>query len=80
LTEKEIVMTDFRPARLPEKTSKERAVDRVVEATHKLNEAVRRATDAGYSIELVRTSRHHDGAGHWGDQIVSTVSEPPVAG
>ncbi|HWW26577.1 MAG TPA: hypothetical protein VNZ85_11845, partial [Caulobacter sp.] len=43
------------------------------EASHRLNEAVRRATEAGYSVELVRTSRHHDGAGNWGDQIVPTV-------
>jgi hypothetical protein len=72
-------MTEFKPAKLPEKPSRERALDRVAEATHRLNEAVRRATDAGYSVELVRTSRHHDGAGSWGDQIVSTIRETALA-
>ncbi len=67
-------MTEFR-AKLPVKSDRERAVDRVAEASHRLNEAVRRAIEAGYSVELVRTSRHHDGAGNWGDQIVPTVRE-----
>lgn len=67
-------MTEFK-AKLPEKSAKDRAVDRVAEATHRLNEAVRRATEEGFSVELVRTSRHHDGAGSWGDQIVPTVRE-----
>jgi hypothetical protein len=72
-------MTEFRPATLPEKSDHERALDRMAEATHRLNEAVRRAIDAGYSIELVRTSRYHDGAGNWGDQIVCTVREAALA-
>ncbi|WP_419255660.1 hypothetical protein ACN2C6_09090 [Caulobacter sp. ErkDOM-YI] len=63
----------FTPAAMPNPTAQERAVDRVAEASHRLNEAVRRAIDAGYSVELVRSSRFHDGAGNWGDQIVPTV-------
>ena len=63
----------FTPAVMPNPTAQERAVDRVAEASHRLNEAVRRAIDAGYSVELVRASRFHDGAGNWGDQIVPTV-------
>ncbi|WP_137803652.1 MULTISPECIES: hypothetical protein [unclassified Caulobacter] len=58
---------------MPNASAEQRAVDRVAEASHRLNEAVRRAIEAGYSVELVRTSRHHDGAGNWGDQIVPTV-------
>ena len=58
---------------MPETDAKKRAVDRVAEAAHRLNDAVQRAIAAGYSVELVRTSRHHDGAGNWGDQIVPTV-------
>jgi len=65
--------TQFAPAAMPNATAEQRAVDRVAEASHRLNEAVRRAIEAGYSVELVRTSRHHDGAGNWGDQIVPTV-------
>ena len=63
----------FTPATMPNPTAQERAVERVAEASHRLNEAVRRAIDAGYSVELVRSSRCHDGAGNWGDQIVPTV-------
>lgn len=65
--------THFAPVAMPNPADQQRAVDRVAEASHRLNEAVRRATEAGYSVELVRTSRHHDGAGNWGDQIVPTV-------
>ncbi|TCS10022.1 hypothetical protein EV278_12136 [Caulobacter sp. BK020] len=65
--------TRFAPVAMPNPADQQRAVDRVAEASHRLNEAVRRATEAGYSVELVRTSRHHDGAGNWGDQIVPTV-------
>jgi hypothetical protein len=65
----------FTPAAMPNASAQERAVDRVAEASHRLNEAVRRAIDAGYSVELVRSSRFHDGAGNWGDQIVPTVRE-----
>lgn len=64
---------DFTPAAMPNPSAQERAVDRVAEAAHRLNEAVRRAIDAGYSVELVRSSRVHDGAGNWGDQVVPTV-------
>jgi hypothetical protein len=65
----------FAPAAMPNSDAKERAVDRVAEASHRLNEAVRRAIEAGYSVELVRASRHHDGSGNWGDQIVPTVRD-----
>ncbi len=66
-------VTPFAPASMPDSAAKDRAVDRVAEASHRLNEAVRRAIEAGYSVELVRASRHHDGTGNWGDQIVPTV-------
>jgi hypothetical protein len=65
--------SNFKAAAMPDVSAKNRAVARVVEASHRLNDAVRRATEAGYSVELVRVSRHHDGAGNWGDQIVPTV-------
>lgn len=71
--------TDFQTAAMPDAASRERAITRVAEASHRLNEAVRRAIEAGYSVELVRTSRHHDGVGNWGDQIVPTVREAAKA-
>lgn len=66
---------DFQPAAMPDASSRERAIRRVAEASHRLNEAVRRAIEAGYSVELVRVSRHHDGNGNWGDQVIPTVRE-----
>ncbi len=65
--------SNFKAAPMPDISATDRAINRVAEASHRLNEAVRRATEAGYSVELVRVSRHHDGAGNWGDQIVPTV-------
>ncbi len=65
--------TQFAPAAMPDPDAQKRAVDRLAEAAHRLNDAVQRAIAAGYSVELVRTSRHHDGTGNWGDQIVPTV-------
>ena len=66
-------MNAFAPANMPDTNAEQRAIDRVAEASHRLNEAVRRAIEAGYSVELVRASRHHDGTGNWGDQIVPSV-------
>jgi len=65
----------FTPAALPDTTVRERAISRVAEASHRLNEAVRRAIEAGYSVELIRASRCHDGSGNWGDQIVPTIRD-----
>lgn len=65
--------TEFRRIDLPENVNVDRAVHRVAEATHRLNEAVQRAVAAGVSVELVRVSRHHDGTGNWGDQIVPMI-------
>ncbi len=64
---------DFRRVDLPGNANVDRAVHRIAEATHRLNEAVQRAVAAGVSVELVRVSRHHDGGGHWGDQIVPMI-------
>ena len=51
----------------------DRAVNRVAEAVHRLNESVQRAIAAGVSVELVRVSRYHDGSGNWGDQVVPMI-------
>lgn len=64
---------DFKMAPMPDASAGDRAVHRVAEAAHRLNEAVLKALEAGYTVELIRVSRAHDGAGNWGDQIVPTV-------
>ncbi|PZO82137.1 MAG: hypothetical protein DI629_01315 [Mesorhizobium amorphae] len=40
---------------------------------HRLNHSVMRAVEAGVSVELVRTARHHGGAGSWGDLLVPVL-------
>lgn len=40
---------------------------------HRLNASVARAVEAGLTVELQRTARHHSGAGNWGDLLVPVV-------
>jgi len=40
---------------------------------HRLNYAVIRCVEAGLSVELQRTARHHAEGGFWGDLLVPIV-------
>jgi hypothetical protein len=40
---------------------------------HRLNQAVMKAVEAGVSVELVRSARHHGGDGNWGDLLVPVI-------
>ena len=40
---------------------------------HRLNHAVMKAVEAGVSVELVRSARHHGGDGHWGDLLIPVI-------
>ena len=40
---------------------------------HRLNHAIMKAVEAGVSVELVRSARHHGGDGHWGDLMIPVV-------
>ncbi len=40
---------------------------------HRLNQAVMRAGEAGLSVELQRTARHHAEGGYWGDLLMPIV-------
>ena len=40
---------------------------------HRLNQAVVRCVEAGLSVELQRTARHHAEGGYWGDLLVPIV-------
>ena len=42
---------------------------------HRLNQSVIRAVNAGVSVELIRSSRHHNGEGNWGDLLIPVVSK-----
>ena len=66
---------DFKPLPNSDGSEEQRALRRVAEAVHRMNEAIARAVSAGISVELVRVARSHDGKGAWGDQIVPFVRE-----
>lgn len=40
---------------------------------HRLNQSVIRCVNAGLSVELQRTARHHAEGGYWGDLLVPIV-------
>ena len=40
---------------------------------HRLNQSVMKAVEAGVSVELVRSARHHGGDGNWGDLLTPVV-------
>jgi hypothetical protein len=40
---------------------------------HRLNLAVTKAVEAGISVELVRSARHHGGDGNWGDLLTPVI-------
>lgn len=49
------------------------AIRVVANELHRLNAAVMKAVDAGLSVELQRTARHHSDGGYWGDLLVPIV-------
>ena len=53
----------------PGETAHDHALRSIDDAILRTNQAVRNAVEAGISVELLRHSRHHNGQGHWGDQI-----------
>lgn len=40
---------------------------------HRLNHSVMKAVEAGVSVELIRSARHHGGGGNWGDLLIPVV-------
>ena len=40
---------------------------------HRLNQSVMKAVDAGVSVEIVRSARHHGGDGNWGDLLIPII-------
>jgi len=51
----------------------EMAIRQLANDLHRLNHAVMKAVDAGVSVELVRSARHHGGNGNWGDMMVPVI-------
>lgn len=52
----------------------DRAIRRVADDMHRLNNAIVQLVEAGATVELMRCSRHHDRKGNWGDQMQPLVT------
>lgn len=75
------------PTRMPKTKVKERAEEQasamssdqqsavrmLANDLHRLNQSVMHAVEAGVSVELIRSARHHGGQGNWGDLLVPIV-------
>ena len=66
---------EFHPMPGAEESDEERALRRIGDAVHRVNDAIVRAVEAGISVELIRASRYHDGRGNWGDQMIPLIRE-----
>ncbi|HEV7254724.1 MAG TPA: hypothetical protein VGN97_16700 [Mesorhizobium sp.] len=55
------------------------AVRSLANDLHRLNQSVMLAVEAGLSVELVRTARHHSGGGHWGDLLTPVIVRAETA-
>ena len=58
--------------------TQEKAIRRLADEIHRLNHAVIKAVEAGVSVELIRSSRHHaqsEGKGAWGDLMVPVIAK-----
>ena len=54
-------------------TDQQAAIRIVANDLHRLNQAVMKAVEAGVSVELVRSARHHGGNGNWGDLLIPVI-------
>lgn len=49
------------------------AIRRLANDLHRLNQSVMLAVEAGVSVELIRSARHHCGNGNWGDLLTPII-------
>lgn len=54
-------------------TDQQTLVRMVANDLHRLNHSIMKAVEAGVSVELVRSARHHGGEGNWGDLLIPVV-------
>lgn len=59
----------------PDGDATDAAIRMLANDLHRLNQSVMRAVDAGVSVELIRSSRHHCGTGNWGDLLVPVITK-----
>jgi len=53
----------------------DQAIRMLANNLHRLNQSVIHAVDMGVTVELIRSSRHHDGDGNWGDLLIPVVTK-----
>jgi hypothetical protein len=59
-------------------TGDEQSAIRVVaNDLHRLNQSIMKAVEAGISVELIRSARHHGGNGNWGDLLTPIIVKNP---
>ena len=61
-------------------TDQQAAIRILANDLHRLNQAVMQAVEAGVSVELVRSARHHGGDGNWGDLLIPVIVTQPNSG
>lgn len=54
-------------------TDQQSAIRMLANDLHRLNQSVMDAVEAGVSVELVRSARHHGGEGNWGDLLIPVI-------
>ena len=54
-------------------TDEQAAIRMVANDLHRLNQSVMKAVEAGVSVELIRSARHHSGNGNWGDLLTPII-------
>jgi hypothetical protein len=53
-------------------TDQQAIIRMVANDLHRLNQSVMKAVEAGVSVELVRSARHHN-EGNWGDLMIPVI-------
>ena len=54
-------------------TDQQTAIRMLANDLHRLNQSVMKAVEAGVSVELIRSARHHGGDGTWGDLLIPVI-------
>ncbi len=54
-------------------TDEQTAIRMVANDLHRLNQSVMKAVEAGVSVELIRSARHHCGNGNFGDLLTPVI-------
>lgn len=74
----EDTLTICEPFNGPKEIDADVLIRRVANTLHRLNQQIFTAVEAGLTIEVARASRHHNGRGQWGDQMVPIIRMPEI--